>query len=195
MTLREAWRTSQYFKISAAALLFTISCMAIAVHMVPILRDSGLAAKTAAITAGAVGLGAVIGRLTTGLILDRVHGSRIGMVTFSLPIVSVLILLSHPSPGVALIATFILGVATGSELDIVAYVSTRYFGLRHLGAIFGTIIGFISLGAGVGPWLAGFVFDGFGSYYWLMVAVIPAYLVSAVLIATLGPYPPGKFSH
>ena len=52
-----------------------------------------------------------------------------------------------------------LGLAVGAEIDIVAYLTTRYFGFRRYGVIYGWLYGMFIFGTGVGPPLMGAVFD------------------------------------
>lgn len=193
LSFRDAIRSPHYVKIAVAALLFTMATTGLVVHFVPILRETGLAPRAAALTAGGIGIGAIVGRLVTGILLDHLHGPVIGGIAFSLPVAALALLLSHPTPAASVVIALLIGLALGSELDVVAYVATRYFGLRHLGVILGTIVGLISFGGGMGPLASGIMFDLFGNYHAFILALIVPLLISAALIASLGPYPPGGF--
>jgi uncharacterized membrane protein len=41
-----------------------------------------------------------------------------------------------------------IGLAAGAELDLLAYLTGKYFGPAHYPAIFGLIIAFFTVGAG-----------------------------------------------
>ena len=58
----------------------------------------------------------------------------------------------------------LIGLAGGAEFDLVAYMTARYFGLRHYGKLYGLLFSPIIVGAAVGPMLFGFGFERFGSY-------------------------------
>jgi MFS family permease len=43
----------------------------------------------------------------------------------------------------------------GAEIDVIAYMTSRYFGLRRFGQIYGYQFGVFLVGAGLGPMLMG----------------------------------------
>jgi nitrate/nitrite transporter NarK len=83
----------------------------------------------------------------------------------------------------------IFGFSLGAELDVVSYLTSRYFRLENFGFLFGTIGGFIGLAASNGPVALNAVFDATGRYTPALWAAIPICLVSALLFVLLGPYP------
>jgi MFS family permease len=89
----------------------------------------------------------------------------------------------------ALIMAATMGFCLGAEIDIIAYLSTRYFGLKNYGTIFGTVVGLVAFGGGVGPTLAGIVYDRTHSYDFFVRCAIPAFLLAALLIGSMGRYP------
>ena len=143
----------------------------------------------AAAAAGAIGLAAIAGRLTAGLLLDRVHARFIAIICFGLPAVACALLLTDPGPAAAIAIGMLIGFSSGSELDVVAYSATRYFGLRKISTIYGVLVGLITFAAGVGPFLSGVMFDLFGSYDSLILSVIPLFLLGSLLMGTLPAYP------
>ena len=56
-------------------------------------------------------------------------------------------------------------------------------GSRAFSSILGLLIIFYNLGAVVGPPVAGWISDTTGSFYWVFVLSIAAYLVSSLLVA------------
>ena len=56
-----------------------------------------------------------------------------------------------------------IGLSAGAEIGVLAYLIPRYFGLRHFGLLFGVMNGLITLGLGVGPFFAGYLYDRFGN--------------------------------
>ena len=125
-----------------------------------------------------------------GYLIDRVSAAKVGVLAYSTPAVALLILLLVPmSPLVGGIASFMLGFAIGTELDVVIYLTSRHVGTKVFGAIFGLIVGLQGLAGAIGPLAGSLVFDTAGSYRPLLIALIPAFLVSMLLISTLGSYP------
>lgn len=89
----------------------------------------------------------------------------------------------------AIIIGAIIGFSLGAETDVIAYLAARYFGLRNYGVLFGTLAGLLSLGAGLGPLIAGWLFDRSGRYEPLLWDPDAGLCLQCGLVGTLGPYP------
>jgi MFS family permease len=189
-SVREGMRKRQFFQLVLAAVLMTGVIVGCVVHLLPILVDQGLARDEAIGFVAMIGLLSITGRLGAGALFDRLPGPPIGMVSAVLPAVFATLLLLAPDSAAATFAAVIaLGLAVGSEYDAVIYLSTRYFGLRNFGSLFGFVSSSILAGVGIGPLMAGMIFDQDGSYERFLLAIVPACLVSGALLVTLGPYP------
>ena len=81
----------------------------------------------------------------------------------------------------------IFGLALGAELDILAYLTSRYFGVASFGMLFGTIGAFIGLAGSTGPVLLNAVYDATQSYELALMEIIPVCLISASLFLLLDP--------
>jgi len=190
LTIREGLHTATFIKLAIAAVTMSIAGAALTVNLFPILRSTGLPGATAATIAGVSGLCAFLGRLGGGYLLDRYNARVIGGVSVLLPVVSCALLLSHPgSIHVTLVAVVLIGFASGAELDAIAYLAGRSFGLRSFGTLFGALTGLITLGVGLGPTIANFVYDRTGSYEAFLIAVIPLSVLTSLLFLTVGAYP------
>ena len=125
-----------------------------------------------------------------GYLLDRVNGNIVGAVSVALAIIPSALLLAYPgSVTVTGFAVMILGLSLGAELDAVAYLATRHFGLRNFGVLFGTISGLLAFATGLGPLLVSYSFDQTRSYDLALMAYIPLSLIAAAMFASLGRYP------
>ena len=163
------------------------------VSVVPVLSASGISRSDATWVAGLVGITAIIGRLSIGALLDRMDGRIIAAICVSLPIIGIMLLIQVPGSLVAAaIAILIFGFSLGAELDIVAYLTSRYFGRENFGFLFGTIGGCLGFASGNGPVLLNRVYDVTGSYTPALWAAVPLCLLSAGLFLCLGRYPEGE---
>jgi MFS family permease len=124
----------------------------------------------------------VVGRLTNGVLADFFHGPYIGATMFLIAGGGCLLLAIADHSTVAAILTVItFGLAGGAEIHMLAFLTSRYFGMRDYGKIYGCqLLSFYIAGA-LGPLVAGLMYDALGSY--------TLYLSSAILFVTLGPYP------
>ena len=185
--------TKRFFLLLIAGVCIALVVVTMAVSVVPVLSAGGISRSLAAWIAGLIGTTAIIGRLTIGTLLDRMDGRIIAAACVSLPIIGLLILIQMPGSAIAAsIAVLIFGFSLGAELDIVAYLTSRYFGRENFGFLFGTIVGFIGLAAGNGPVALNAIYDATRSYEPALWAAMPLCLLSALLFLVMGPYPDNK---
>jgi len=187
--LRDCLLSTRFLRMLLAALIILIAVAALVVHFVPLLLAIGFPTRTATLIAGIVGISSLGGRVIAGMMLDRFRGTFVGILFFTLPIVPCALMLTEPGIALAIFSAILIGLALGAEFDILAYLTSRYFGLRNYSTLFGAIFGMGMLGTGLGPLLAGVIYDRYENYSILFVALIPIALVAATLIGTLGPYP------
>jgi MFS family permease len=158
--------------------------------MIPIMVEDGLHASTAALVMLVVGLTSVTSRIATGYFLDRWHGALLGRIVYALPVVGVVLLMFSGGDLLVLIfAAAILGVALGAEVDIMSYLTARYFGTKNYGALYGIMVGLLVLGGGIGPQIASLIYDVWGSYQYYFWFVIPFFSLSSIFVGSCGPYP------
>ncbi len=190
VTFAEGLRSSTFYKLLLAGGLFSFATIAALVHFVPILKGAGATPLAAAGTASLIGLFSIIGRLGTGVLLDKFSGHRVGAAVFMLPIIMAsLLLLDGSNPVSQAIAAAALGFTVGSEVDVIAFLASKHFGLRSFGALYGGLVMALTLGTAFGPLTAGAVFDHYGNYAPFLVGTIALMLVSATALLSLG-HPP-----
>jgi len=126
----------------------------------------------------------------TGGLIDRIPGSLLPVIAYGGPGVAYALLLQAQGSVAALaFAVFVLGYCSGASMQLGTYLTTRYAGLRNFGAIFGIVSSLMACGAGIGPVVAGWVFDTTGGYSLLLTAGIPVAVVAALAVFRLGAYP------
>jgi MFS family permease len=186
LSVPEGLRTPAFYQLVLAAGLFTLPAIGIIVHFVPILKDAGADPLAAAGIASLVGIFSIFGRLGTGFVLDRVPGHLVGAGVFLLPILAcALLYFSGANPSNQAIAAAIFGLTVGAEVDVIAYLASQHFGLKHFGVFYGAMVGALALGAAFGPLAAGTAFDRYGSYRPFLVLTMILMGVSSVAMATL----------
>jgi len=188
LTLREAVKTSAFWIILCVLFLVTSSVHACFIHLPALLSDRGSSAQLAAFASSLLGVGLFIGRVGCGYLLDQFFAPRVAALLFFVVAAGIALLGLGHSISSALIAAPLVGLGIGAEVDIVAYLTSRYFGLRSYGAIFGSIWAVFGLSGGLGAYLMGVGFDKTGSYVLPLSGFFCAALVAALLILTLGPY-------
>lgn len=190
VTVSEGLRSPALLKLLLASALFTFTAIGALVHFVPILTDRGATPLAAAGIASLIGIFSIVGRLGTGALLDRFPAHLIGATAFVLPIVaSALLLLDGANPLSQSVAAAVLGLTVGSEVDVIAYLAARHFGLKNFGALYGALLMALSLGTACGPLAAGAVFDKYGSYAPFLMLAMLTMAASAAALGTLGAAP------
>ena len=187
LTIREGLRCSALYKLVMAGGFFAFTAIGIVVHFVPILTDSGATALQAAGVASLIGIFSIVGRLGTGFLLDKFPAHVIGGIAFIIPILGCgLLLYDGSQPAFQMIAAAIFGLTLGSEVDVIAYLAAKYFGLKNFGALYGAAVMALSMGTAFGPLGAGAVFDHFGSYspFLQLTAILMG--ASAIALFTMG---------
>lgn len=175
-----------FWRIALMSVIVTLGVIGLTVHFVPICEDAGLDRTSAATLAGLIGLSGIIGRLATGALLDRFAARLIGAAIFLIPALACLGLwLGHPGAmGLAFVALAV-GAALGAELDIMAFVTGRYFALADYGFLFGILTGIVGCAAGFGPVAASLLRDLTGSYATLAFVLMLGFAAASVLVGTL----------
>lgn len=190
LTLSEGLRSIALHKLLLAAGLFSFTAVGTLVHFVPILTGAGVPRMEAAGIAGLIGIFSIIGRLGTGFLLDRFRAQQVGACVFLLPVIGLsLLLIDATNPLHQMLAAASIGLTLGAEVDVIAYLAAKYFGLRNFGALYGALVMALSLGTAVGPLLAGTIFDRAGSYAPFLMLDIGLMALSALALLSLGPPP------
>jgi len=190
LTGKEGLTSRAFYLLAATAYLSTAAAASISLNFVPIMASFHLSTTDAAGIASLIGISSIFGRLVCGWLLDKFNARMVTACFFAMPLLAGAIILALPiNIGAAAVIAMAIGLAVGSEIDCIAYLTSRYVGLKNYGLIFGTIAGCISLGAATGPFFSSWVYDATGGYKAVVLAIVPAVIGALVLLAGLGRYP------
>jgi len=188
LTWHEIWHSPTFWLLICAFFLTGASVHAGVLHMPALLTDRGLSPERAALAISIIGLSLLVGRVGSGYLLDRIFAPRVAMFFFGASALGMAILWLGSTGNVALAAAFLVGLSMGAEADIIAYLISRYFGLRVFGTAFGHAFGAFVLAGAVGTLLMGAGFDWTHSYTVPLAWFFSAMVVAVALLAFLGPY-------
>jgi predicted MFS family arabinose efflux permease len=190
LTIAQAWRDPGLWRIAISTFLLMVLTIGLLIHQIPILIEAGVTPAHAAWLAGAGGLAGIVGKLVTGVLVDRFRANWVGGITLGFTAFAFLLLMDGVrTPTLIVVAMLINGYSAGTKLQICSYLTSRYGGLRNFGTIYGTIGSLVSLGSALGPLLAGIVYDRTGGYGPFLVAGTVGCLFCGLLILTLPRYP------
>ncbi len=183
------WRlylSRTFISLAAAGALFSPLTLGVLLNLVAIFKDNGFSVGQAASIAGLAGLFAIGGRLCTGLLLDLLPTRAVAVATFLLPIpIALLLLFGGGSLAASLAAVAILGFVSGADGDVIAYVISRTFGVERFGSVYAVMVSILAISSSLGPMIAGYCFDSWGTYDPYFYGMICVALLAAGLVGTL----------
>lgn len=166
-TLAAAVRSAPFCWLAATRFFGACAFPLMNVHMVAYAVDQGIAAATAATALGAVSLVSLAGRLTTGVLCDRIGRAQTLTLTYASAAVGIgcLALLGGAAAPwwLALYVAF-YGMAQGSSGIVNSARTADIFSGASFGAIYGWLTLAVGPGEALGAWLGGTIFDVSGSY-------------------------------
>ena len=183
--LRQAFGHGSYRLLAAGFFVCGFHVAFITVHLPPYLGDIGVGAGWAAVSIALIGLFNIIGSYGAG-VLGGKYSKRwlLCLIYLARAVVITLLLLLPPTPTTVLAFSAAMGLLWLSTVPPTAGLVALMFGVRYLGMLFGVVFFSHQVGAFLGVWLGGVLFERTGSYdviWWLSVALS--------LIAALVNYP------
>ena len=178
-------RSRVFWTLCAAQLLFFPSLVTVPLHIAVHGMDLGMTRATAATLLTVIGGSSIVGRLTIGTLVDRIGGRNAYVLCFVPLLVGLLSLLTADTHWLLFAAVAVYGFGHGGFFTVVSPTVAEFFGTRAHGATFGGILFFGTLGAAVGPTMAGRVFDVTGSYAYAFTGLAVMSAVGLALVLSL----------
>jgi MFS family permease len=173
--IRDALTHPSYLLLTSGFFVCGFHIAFVSTHLPPYLTDLGLGTALAAWALALIGLFNVIGAYTAGilgglysrrLLLSGIYASRAAAFA--------LFVLLPASPATVLLFAAALGFLWLSTVPLTSGLIAVMFGTRHLGLLFGVVFLSHQVGAFVGVWLGGAVYDATGAYdlmWWASIAL------------------------
>ena len=188
LTGLEALRTGRFWSLAFSFFIVSGTTGGVISHLVPLMADRGVSPRTATAMVGLAGTALIAGRLLSGFLLDRIHAPYVAAVFFLAPLMGIAVLLTTVRPVGAALGTVLVGIGVGAEVDLIAFLLSRYLGMRSFGEIYGYLFSIFMLGAGLGPFAMGVSYDRTGSYKLMLVCFAFALALAGLPMLRLGPY-------
>lgn len=187
---REALRSRAIWQLALSTFIVMVLTVGLGIHLFPILTEAGVTRANAAWLTALTGVAGIIGKLVTGALMDRFKPNWIGGVTMGVTAVTFIVLIWWiDSTAAVVFGLLVNGYAAGTKTQICAFLTAGYAGMRHFGAIYGVMAAMVAFASGLGPWLAGVVYDKSGGYGPFLWAGVFGCVISGVLLVTLPAYP------
>lgn len=183
-----ALRTARFWSLFVAFGCVALSLYGCLAHLVPMLADRGMSAMRAAMAASALGITITVSRALVGYLLDRLFAPRVAMVCFVCSALGLVLLATGAIDTRAFAAAALVGLSIGAEIDLLAYLVSRYFGLRHFGTIYGFMFAAFLLGTALGPLGYAVLYQSTGSYVLMLWIAVLLMVCAAAIMAFLPAY-------
>lgn len=154
------------------------------------LTDLGATEATAAASLGLVSVCSLSGKYAFGRLSDASGATRACILGVFLQLLAIgaFVVLATDSLGMTALVwpyAVLLGLGIGSREPTMSTLISSIFGVARYGELFGLVVLAYSLGAAVGPTIAGYAHDTTGSYGVAFVAFAVLVMASIALMAAL----------
>jgi MFS family permease len=187
-TLGEAIHTPHFWLLFAVYLFTGLGSFFVSLHQLAFAIDIGFDPLYAASVLGTGALFAVAGTIVTGTLSDYIGRELSAILAYGFSIIGVICALMIHSPDQHLLlwlhACF-FGLTWGARGPAITAKTADLFPGPRLGTILGVITIGSGLGAAIGSWAAGFIFDVSGSYRLAFILSIVSYLCGCVAFWSL----------
>ena len=181
----QAVRSWRFWSVSAPFALGLIAQVGILTHLVslvtPALGSGGSARAVSATTAAAV-----VGRLLTGLVIDRVSRRRAASATLLVQVAGLGLLAWAPSAGLVYAGCLLFGLGVGNLTTLPGLIVAVEWPRERFGPVVGLVVAINQFTFAFGPSLVGVLRDWTGAYGPALGVCAALQAIAAVLIL-LGP--------
>lgn len=188
-TLAQTMRQGHFWLMLAAFLLIGLAVQSLILHLVPMLVLRDVDPMRAAQAQSLVAAALIVGRLVAGVLMDRFFAPRVAIAFLVGPIVGIVLLASGASGTGAFLAGMLTGLAAGAEVDVTAFLASRYFGLKYFSRTYAWFYSAYSAGAGIGPLLTAQAVERFGDYTEILYLHAGLLVIAALMLTRLKPFP------
>ncbi|MCZ6522792.1 MAG: MFS transporter [Alphaproteobacteria bacterium] len=173
--LAEARRHSGFLYLTTGFFVCGFQVVFIGVHFPAYLTDNEITPARAALALGLIGFFNIIGSLGCGALGARYSKKGVLTVLYLARGVATLLFLVVPISDLSvLLYASVIGLLWLGTVPLTSGLVAQVFGPRYLTTLFGIVFFSHQLGAFLGVWLGGYLFDATGSYdivWWLVVAL------------------------
>jgi predicted MFS family arabinose efflux permease len=188
----EAIAARTFWIFFAAHLFWLIGFYMVSIHLAAYGTDLGLSPMAAAFAVSLIGGGSIFGKISMGVLSDRIGPQKVLVISMFLQGLSIFGLVGSGSTFWIYLLAVLFGFAYGGIGPQLPVLTAQLFGLSSLGSIYGLLIFSGAVGGAIGPLLGGKIFDLSQSYFWSFTVAGIVVIVSFGLIFLLCPPHPRR---
>jgi predicted MFS family arabinose efflux permease len=188
--LRRAWTHRGYLLLTGGFFVCGFHVAFVATHLPAYLTDNGLPEFTGASALALIGVFNIVGSSTFGILGDRFRKRNLLSILYiSRAIVFTLFLVIPLTSASALVFGATIGFLWLATVPLTSGVVAQIFGSRYLSTLYGFTFLSHQVGAFLGVWLGGRVFDSTGSYDAVWITAVALGLVAGLIHLPLSDKP------
>ncbi len=191
MSTAEALRSMPFWLLLAANIGGGVTIYGLLPHIVGMMTSRGVSLDAAVGALSLMALFNAVGQFSSGFVVDKIQVAKIAspfLVLFLIGIVLVSRTSSATGPLPLYVGLALMGLGGASQVPMLTYFLTRYFGLRSFAEINGVFRAAQAVLTAPAPWLIGVIFDRTGSYNFAFYLFMGCATSSIVLLALLPRY-------
>jgi MFS family permease len=182
LTLRTAASTQPFWMMATAFALLAVVLSSITAHLVAIWLALDLDPASVPRFQAILGIATIAGRLLGGALLDMMPAKFVGAGAAVLGALGLALFAAGTQSSIAIaLVAIAIGACTGTESDVVSFLTSRLFGLRNFARIYAVLGAFFMAGFAIGPVLGAVLLDRVGAHMLLGIGAA-GLAVSAMLL-------------
>jgi predicted MFS family arabinose efflux permease len=180
--VRQALRHPGYLLLAAGFFVCGFHVAFLAVHLPGVVEACGLPTQWGGWALAMLGLFNIVGSLAVGWAVGRWRMKSLLSLIYAARAVAVLAFLFAPKTGpVMLVFAAVMGLTFLSTVPPTAGLVTKFFGTANMATLFGLVMLSHQVGAFVGSWMGGKVFELTGAYDWVWYVDIVLAVAAALV--------------
>lgn len=181
LTTAEALTHSSFLILTFATCITCITFQVLSVHLFPFVTDIGMRPTIAAAAIGLMGAVSIPGRILAGPLSDRIGWKRtIATAFFGMTLAAIWLQFLRTEWMLYSFAV-LFGLFWGARSTSLTGAIGSFFGMRSLGELIGINAGIANISSAFAPYIAGYIFDTFGSYRMIFFSLAFLLLFASVL--------------
>ena len=166
--VRAALRNPSYLLLAAGFFVCGFHVAFLATHLPGVIAACGLPVQFAAWSLAIIGLFNIVGSIAMGWAVGRWRMKSLLALLYTVRGLAVAVFLFAPKTGpVVLVFAAVMGVTFLSTVPPTAGLVAKFFGPANMATLFGIVMLTHQMGAFLGAWLGGKVFEATGNYDWV----------------------------
>lgn len=179
VSFHDAVRDAVFWLMAISFFLIPLAVSGMYLHFLSFLADAGVIPARAGLIASLTGVSLIVSRVLAGWLIDRFFAPYVAATMMVASAFCILAMAVFGAPA-AMLGAVAIGFSIGAELDLIGYMTARYFGMRAFGRIYGLLYIAVLAGSALSPLAYGVMVDATASY------AASLYSATVLLLITAG---------